>query len=108
MADEIIGGIGITITGDYSGLIADFQEAQNLAKQAGDQIAASFEGAAGATGTLEERVQALIDTGSTLAQALDRIKQEDDALAAAAAQAAQARICLSMVHLRRPPSWPSA
>ncbi len=43
---EPIGEIPILISGDYSGLIADFQEAANLGAQGAAQIGASFNSAA--------------------------------------------------------------
>ena len=49
---EIIGGVGVSITGDYSQLSAQFTDAQNAAQQAGENIADAFTTAAAGADTL--------------------------------------------------------
>jgi hypothetical protein len=97
MADDTIGQVSVSITGDYSGLEKDFQTSIDLAQAAGQQIGASLEaGAAGANtltaavnstaaafdaagapaSDLDARMQALFDQGMTLSEALAAINSE--------------------------------
>lgn len=85
--NENIGGIEIQIVGDYSTLQADIDKATQVAAEGGREIAEALsEGAAGAdalTGALasaatagesfEAQVQALIDSGATLSEALEQV-----------------------------------
>jgi hypothetical protein len=117
MADDVvIGSASVQIVGDYSGLEKSFQESQDLAQTAGQSIAASLEsGAVGAnaltsslfgaadamTGVIkptedaEARLQALLQTGMTAAEAFAALQAEtgktavaEEALGAASGQAA--------------------
>jgi hypothetical protein len=76
MADESIGSVSVNIVGDYSGLEKSFNEAQNLAQQAGASISAGLEaGAAGANDLTaaaeltDEGIQALFADGMKAAEA---------------------------------------
>lgn len=88
MADELIGGIGVNVTADYSGLQTTLAEAQSAAQQAGQNIAASFSAAASSTAEFDARIQQLVDSGSTLAQALATVSAETQGVGNAAGGAA--------------------
>ena len=75
MADEIIGGIGVTISGNISPLVDAFGRAQSAATQAGAQIAASFNTGAAGVETYTEATNRLI-----------KAIQEESAAASLAAQ----------------------
>lgn len=85
MADEPIGGVRVDVSGDLSPLIEDLQRAETVARDSGAQIAQAIsqgsEQAAGGVGTLDDRIQALIDTGHTLSESLKIVEQQDAALA---------------------------
>ena len=59
MADETIGSVRVGITADYSGLLKDFQGAQQAADRAGEGIAASFSAAANSADQLTAAKQRL-------------------------------------------------
>lgn len=90
MGSNVIGEVAIQISGDYSALQTDLAQAQNIASESGTKVAESFTQAAAATQTLEQRVQSLVDSGSTLAQALATIQKQDQDTAAALDQVAKA------------------
>jgi ABC-type transporter Mla subunit MlaD len=108
--NESIGGISIAIVGDYSKLKGDIETAAQIAAQGGEEIAGALSAGAAnadklsgsiadaATGiaNFEARIQALVDTGSTLAEALAAVQggatgvaEGVDAAGGAAAMAAE-------------------
>jgi len=74
---EIIGGVGIEVVADYSGLQSDFDAAQALAQQAGakiaDGIATGFVApdTQAIAGSLQEVTQQATSAGQAIQQALD-------------------------------------
>jgi len=86
--NESIGGISVSIVGDYSKLQSDIQAAAQIAAQGGEEIASALTSSAShadrlsgaiadaATGiaNFEARIQELVDTGSTLAEALAAVQ----------------------------------
>lgn len=77
MADEIIGGVAISVTGDYSDLEAAFQEALAQAQSDGDKLAAAIQNSVGTpdvsgiTGAFEQVSESATQTGQSVANALD-------------------------------------
>jgi len=67
---ESIGGLSVTISGDYSQLMTDLQQSQSIAADGGSQIAASLSTAAGSADTFEAAVQRGVESGMTLAEAM--------------------------------------
>ena len=57
MADESIGGVSVKISGDASGLQADFAAAQTAAQAAGQGVAAAFNASAGSIKAAQEAVK---------------------------------------------------
>jgi hypothetical protein len=114
--DVVIGSASVNIVGDYSGLEKSFQESQDLAQAAGQQIGAALEsGAAGAnaltasisgttdaltgivqpTAAAEAQLQALFAQGMSVSEAMAAMNAQttqaaasEDALGAASTQAA--------------------
>ncbi len=91
---EIVGDLVVQITGDYSKLDADIQQAAQVAASGAGTIASSFGSAATAVDTFEQRIGALVESGHTLAEALEKVSAQDlsasfAATGNAAAQAAQ-------------------
>ena len=84
---ENIGGVNITIGGDYSQLQADFAEAQTAAATAGSNIADAFTGAAASVTTFDDAVKAAVDSGQTLAQAIAGASDSIDEVGSSAAAA---------------------
>lgn len=72
---EIIGGVGIEIVGDYSGLQSDLDAAQSLAASAATKIADALDIATPDTAPVTQALQQISDaatsTGQSIATALD-------------------------------------
>jgi len=62
MSVELIGGVGVTITGDISPILNSFGQAQAAATQAGAQIATAFNSSTPAVSTLEVAIRQLTAT----------------------------------------------
>ena len=84
---ENIGGVNITIGGDYSQLQADFAEAQTAAATAGSNIADAFTGAAASVTTFDDAVTSAVASGQTLAQAIAGASDSIDEVGSSAAAA---------------------
>ncbi len=96
--NESIGGVSVSIVGDYAKLQSDLDQATKIAAAAGADISAALNsGANGAdklSGSMEDvgksakefqdKIQALVDSGSTLAEAMAQV---DSSLAPIAADA---------------------
>lgn len=75
MADtENIGGVSVQIVGNYAPLLKDLEAATGIAAQAGGNIAAGLNKGAAAAGEFEAKIQALVASGSTLAEALQKVE----------------------------------
>jgi len=93
--NENIGGIAVDIVGNYAPLAADLDSAVAAAAKAGQEIAESLNAGANAAdqfagavtaastgmGDFESRIAALVNSGSTLAEALDQVSAETEAAA---------------------------
>lgn len=91
---EIIGDLVVQITGDYSKLDSDIQQATQAAASGAGAIAGAFNSAASSAETFEQRIAELVSSGSTLAEALGKVAAQDlsvsfTATGNAAAEAAQ-------------------
>jgi hypothetical protein len=58
-ADQNIGAVSVSITGDYSQLEQDFNATQNIAAEAGQKVAEAFTEAGAPASDLSDKVQAL-------------------------------------------------
>ena len=93
MADneEIIGGIGVSITGDYSSLAASYSTAQDQAQTAGEAIADAFnEGVSGvsdAADVVTESLSGIGPAGDGAAAGLDDFKESAGSAGEAAHEA---------------------
>lgn len=104
MADEIIGSIGVNIVGDYSGLQGDIDAAAAVAAAGGEQIAEALTAGADSADvlnsalgeavatcqTFEQAIQAAVDSGMTLAEALASVTSASEDVSSGVTQAAQA------------------
>ena len=102
--NESIGGISVEIVGDYSKLQGDIDSAAQVAQKGGEEIASALNtGAAGAdalssavataaagVGDFDARIEALVASGSTLAEALGKVQAETADMAGATGAAAGA------------------
>lgn len=84
---EPAGEIPIIVTGDFSDLSDAVREAESVAQDAGQRIAQAFEDAATTTGTFEERIGALVNSGHTLSEAMAEVARQDAAAAEATTEA---------------------
>lgn len=96
MADEIIGSLGVEITGDYSGLTTALDQATQDAASAGTAIASAFQQAASATdlaGGSLQIFQAVLKAdeaaGRDLSQSLSDLAESASTVGSAVADAAQ-------------------
>lgn len=84
---ENIGSVSVSIVGDYSRLEGDIDKATQIAADGGKEIAdalnqgadgadalsSALAGAVASAASFDEQVQALVDSGSTLAEALEQV-----------------------------------
>lgn len=93
MADEVIGGVAITISGDFSQLEQDFQQAVSQAQQDGTALASAIQSAVAApdTGPLKDALSGIGEGASeslaALSQALQGVSGEAEAAGTAISQA---------------------
>jgi hypothetical protein len=73
MSSNVIGEIGVSITGDYSQLTDDLAKATSQAQTGAEQIASAFNASSTSTDQFDASINALVESGSTLAEALARI-----------------------------------
>ena len=69
MADELIGGIGVTVTADYAPLLAQLDAAEGAARAGGEQIAASLTQGMDAGSEAADRLAAALGGESAAAAA---------------------------------------
>jgi tape measure domain-containing protein len=79
--NESIGGVSVQIVGNYAPLLRDLEAAQGIAAKAGENIAAGINKGAAAAGEFEQKIKALVESGSTLAQALEKVQTGSKAMA---------------------------
>lgn len=93
MADtENIGGVSVQIVGNYAPLLKDLETSVQIAQKAGGDIAAGLNKGAAASSEFEQKIAALVASGSTLAEALEKVDAGSKAMASgvgAAGAAAQ-------------------
>ncbi len=101
---ENIGGVSVSIVGDYSKLQSDIDQATQIAAQGGQEIAEALsKGAAGADalssavaaaasgmGSFESQIEALVNSGSTLAEALVAVSVGVEGIASGVGEAGSA------------------
>lgn len=84
--EEIIGGVGVTISGDYSSLAASYATAQSDAEAAGQAVAEAFNEGVGGVADAADIVTAALDP---IGPAADGAGESLDTFAGAATQAGE-------------------
>ena len=85
---ENIGGINVSVSADYSGLQAEFEQIQAQAQDSGEQIASSFEAGGHSVTGLDDAVTGATASFQEFSDAAQSVINEQAELEANAAQAA--------------------
>jgi tape measure domain-containing protein len=87
---ESIGGVSVQVVGNYAPLLEDLAAAQAAAAKAGADIAAGLNKGAAAAGEFESKISELVSSGSTLAEALQKVQTGAAAMSSAVGSAGAA------------------
>lgn len=82
MADEIIGGVKVTVGADYAPMVADFAQAQTVAAKSGQKIASAF---ASGTGLVDQFGRSLQNVAAAANGTTPAVATLDDVVAHLAA-----------------------